>query len=195
MRPGTALLPLLAALTVGGCLSLGGPPLEPRYFTATPFVLDAERPAAPETVAVLFMGLSAAEHLRERFVWSDGSGEVGFREELRWAEAPSTMVGRAFGRLRDRGEPDAAATTVLVGGDLLAFEERWSDGGSAALVELDARFTTRAGAFLGTERVRVERPLDGDDPARLAEELGLAAAEAARRVVARAEELAPATDA
>lgn len=174
-----ATLPLL----LSGCLSLGGPALEPRYFAiGEPVSAPSEGPAHPVTL-VLGEQRSAA-HLRDRIAWSDGATEVGFFEDLRWVEPPADSVGRHLRRTFRQldAEPDSTAFRVEI--ELFAFELERGDS-PAALLELRADFRNSAGAYVESLDVEIRRQLTDEDPRQLAAALGDALAEASVAIVTR----------
>jgi ABC-type uncharacterized transport system auxiliary subunit len=121
-------------------------------------------------------------HLREAITWRRAD-ELGFYEQRRWAELPSTYVEHALARelyASDRPYPGIVDGSPLVSVELRAFEEVLAPAHEARValsVQMaDARCVRLRETFTAT------RPLAGDDPAALARGIGEALDEVARAV-------------
>ncbi|MEO0649588.1 MAG: ABC-type transport auxiliary lipoprotein family protein [Planctomycetota bacterium] len=183
MRPTRPLLAaLLLTLGLASCLSLGGPALEPRYFSAhapDDYPLDESR--ITRTDDLIVGDVVAAAHLRERLVWTDGGHEYGYFEGWRWVELPSDALERELRRTFMRIDCPEDAPVRRVDLELMAFE---LERGSApkAVLHLRATLRSTSGRILDGVDVTTERPLPGEDPGAMARELGVALTEAAERI-------------
>ncbi|WP_044236624.1 ABC-type transport auxiliary lipoprotein family protein [Chondromyces apiculatus] len=72
-----------------------------RYYTPerlappeTPAELAAPKPDADPAYKLRLRAVRAAEHLKERIVFRDSPAELGFHDELRWAELPEDSLRR-----------------------------------------------------------------------------------------------------
>lgn len=166
----------LAAVLLGGCV-LGGSGIEPRYYSAAD-ALDAALPAAvagtADALPVELEPVSAVGHLRERMVWRDGRGEVGYREAQRWSELPADLVARgleaavfAEPRLTLAGGRSALRLTVV----LEEFGELRGEPLQAEL-RLRARLVRRDGSLVFQRRFGAQLAVDAGDPRQLASALG-----------------------
>lgn len=167
----------LGVASIAGC-RFGGPALEPRYFSAAEALAEELGGAAQDDPRVHLVALRptrAAGHLRERMVWRNGAGEVGFREDRRWTEPPVELLRRAL-ELAVVGAPGLAAAPGSADQSLAvtleAFGELRGDGTRAAEVELVAVLSERGGRVLLRRRFSEVVPVPSDDAAALARALG-----------------------
>lgn len=181
-RPSRRVAALIALVALSSCLSLGGPMLEPRYFSAhAPDDYPLDEAGIERTDDLIVGDVVAAGHLRERLVWSDGSHEYGYFEAWRWVELPSDALERELRRTFLRIDCPEEAAVRRVDLELLAFElERGAT--PRAVLHLRATLRSTSGRILDGVDVTTERPLDGEDPRALARELGIALTEAAERI-------------
>lgn len=136
---------LLTFATAGCALTSKGEAVQPRFYSA-----EVAAPArtggagATGSCDLRLGGVDAAAHLRERMVFRQPSGEVGFYEERRWTERPEVYARRALSRalfeqkgLREVVAGEAPTLSV----ELLAFEEVRRDDGSAVRLRLAAELS------------------------------------------------------
>lgn len=175
------------SLFLSGCLSLGGPALEPRYFAIGES--SSATPEGPDHPVTLVLGEQrSAAHLRDRIAWSDGATEVGFFEDLRWVEPPADSVGRHLRRAFRQLDAEPDSTVFRVEIELFAFELERGDS-PAALLELRADFRNSAGAYVESLDVEIRRELTDEDPKQLAAALGAALADASNAIIMRSASL------
>jgi cholesterol transport system auxiliary component len=136
----------------------------PRYFSPTARSTNAS--AKPKIDAaqqkVLRLGrISASSHLRERMVYRDESGRVGYDEERRWTERPEAYLRRALSRalFEERGfKRTVTGTGPSLDVELVAFEEL---RGSKPVARLEAIVLLEDGRTSVFEQtVVVERPIE-----------------------------------
>ncbi len=194
-RRSALVLLLAAAAAAGGCaLTNKGDPISPRYFSpAEP--PPVEPPERADDLRLRLSRVRAGTHHKERIVFRDSAHEVGFHEELRWAELPETYLRRALERAlferRGIGRVTGGSAAMLEV-ELVDFAELRGDE-PRVRVRVAALLHTR-GRALWQQSITAEQPLSEDaedSPDLLAEAMGRALSDAveqlAERVVASLE--------
>lgn len=180
---------LLFALFSAACLSPARPPRIEYYSAAvTRIVDDQESEVSDDTAqprALSLRRVTAALHLKQRFVWSKDGVEFGFRELARWTEDPVEYLRRAledhlFTSSFVRTE-NAEAARVEV--EMRAFEERLEPTRRAHVV-LHVRVTGPGGGTFAERLIEEESPIDGDSHAATARAMSQALASAVRKAEA-----------
>ncbi|QDU67813.1 hypothetical protein Pla86_29010 [Planctomycetes bacterium Pla86] len=181
----------LACAVLASCL--GGPGIEPRYFSATAAFdanLEAAQPDADEVYLIELQPVRVVGHLRERMVWRDGAGEVGFREDRRWSEDPAGLLARgleaALAAAPGVGAAPAAAewslsVTLEQFGELRATDTRAEVGLRATLVD-------RRGRVVLQRQFSASEPVADDDPGALVRALGAELADQVQLLLAAVED-------
>lgn len=180
---------LVAALPLAGCLTRAE--VAPaRYFRPGPPPAIGEAPAAPGPRSPLRLrDVTAADHLRERMVWSTAAHEVGFYEQARWTEPPAAYVEDALSRaLFERGPfvRASGADAPVLDVHVLAFEEvteRPTDPAHQARVALHVLLTGPDGQALVERTIVGTAPLTGAEPEASAAAIGVAMDQAVRAAV------------
>ena len=191
-----ALAPLVAP---AACLSPSSPPTIQYYSALSPAEVEApadgrteeaSAPAVTERTELWLRRVGSAEHLQQRFVWSDGGVEYGFRELVRWTEPPAEYVRKALEHeLFDEAfRPSDANRALSLEVEVREFEER-VDGTRRARVALKIRLSDSEDLGLVDRLVVSETPIpaDGDAAATaraMASSLRSATAEAVLAVTA-----------
>lgn len=172
------------ALSAAVCLvlSLAGPsacalagrgtPVVVRYFSPerkTPRLTAAETPRAGAVpLTLLTLGeVAAGTSVQTRIAYRVSGYEIGYYEDLRWAEPPATYVRRELGRVlfEEGGFTRALADTApVLDVEVQAFEElKLPDGARAARVQLYVRLL-RDDDVLLERTFAVDRTVAGPTP-------------------------------
>lgn len=176
---------LTLALTLTGCALLSkAEPLDVSYFEpAEPAHDRAPRADQPAVAELRLDRVTSAEHLESRIAYREGGVEIGFYDELRWAERPEVYLRRALARALFRDRP---LTQAMSGAhpalevELLSFEEIRDPDQHRARVSV--HLLLRDGArVIATDTVTTERPITASGGTGLARALGGALDEAASR--------------
>jgi cholesterol transport system auxiliary component len=127
----------------------------------------APRAAGTQGLALRLGRVSSGPNLRERIAYRDAAFEVGFYEELRWAERPEIYVRRAFSRAlfedhRLQRVLGGLAPTLEI--EVLGFDDLRLKTGRAARVQLHFALY-EDDSVLFEDTVTVDRAVAGDAPA------------------------------
>jgi len=204
--PGRWVLFCAAALQCACALTSKSEPMVPRYYSPeyrggrSAATLPASA-SVPATGLQLRLGhIRGSSHLRERIVFRNANGELGYYEERRWTERPEDYLRRGLSRalFEERGLTrvvSGMAPTLEL--ELVEFEEI---RGPAPKVRIEAVIVLHDQRVVQLEQtVRVERPVRAaSDDARagavvraLAEALHAAVVQIADQVSARLGALPP----
>lgn len=164
MKPLGPAMAAAAAATLCSCALLSkGERVTPLYFTPASTSAGAtQTEQAPlGSRGQLRLGrVTSSAYLRERMVYRDRSGRVGYYEERRWTERPEAYLRRALSRalFEERGfKRTVAGAGVSLDVELVAFEELQ---GPNPVVRLEAVALLEDGrASIFEHTVVVERPI------------------------------------
>jgi cholesterol transport system auxiliary component len=138
--------------------------VKPRLDSAT--TGGPRAPARGDAIELRLGRVSSGPNLRERIAYRDAAFELGFYEELRWAERPEVYIRRAFGRalFEDHGLRrvlQGTAPTLEV--EVIAFDDLRLKTGRAARVQLKVMLYEDS-VVLFEDTVTVDRAVAGDKP-------------------------------
>lgn len=138
-------------------------PLAPSYFTPASSPLRARQTASTpsgESRQLRLGRITSSAYLRERMVYRDPSGRVGYYEERRWTERPEAYLRRALSRalFEERGlKRTVTGAGASLDVELVAFEEL---RGPKPVVRLEAVVLLEDGrTSIFEQTVVVERPI------------------------------------
>ena len=179
---------LAASALVAGCLLNNTSP-PPRYFAPGSVTAQGKdydpAEAGDGGVPIQLRTVHGTSFLRESIVWRSSSVEYGQYRDRLWSELPATYVQRALAAaLRHTGlrlTDDAKAPALRV--DVLAFDEVLLPT-HAATVSLAASLRGANGTTLLDNTFTADSPIAGDDPAAMADAMGVALDDASAAVAA-----------
>jgi ABC-type uncharacterized transport system auxiliary subunit len=182
---------ILGSAVLAGCL-FRNTSAPPRVFAPVSAVTDDDPgndlSATAPKAAIQLRAVTGTAFLSARIVWRVSAVEYGQYGTRLWSELPATYVQRALAaalrrtpglRLTD----DVHAPALRV--EVLAFDEVLAPIHTAT-VSLAALLRDRAGARLLDRTFTSAAPIDGDDPATMAQAMGQALDEATAAVAAAA---------
>jgi ABC-type uncharacterized transport system auxiliary subunit len=201
-----ATLRAAAVLAFTGCaLTSKADLVDIRYFSPERVKAELASEAPPTTPEEAFrvrLGrVSSGSNLRERIAYRDDEYELGYYEELRWAERPETYVRRDLARslFETHGfhrvlSGDAPTLEV----EVLAFDDQRLSTGRSARVQLRVILYEDAGVLFEDtltfdRRVARDEPMIEDVIAAMASALEAASEDVSRRVHKALEARAAAT--
>jgi hypothetical protein len=169
----------LAASSLAGCnLGLGRSDEVRfvRFFLPAGGRIDAPAATTAAPPPVL-LAVRAAGHVDARMCWRRGDVELGYHDDLRWAEAPDRILAKRLDLEIHgaRGFPRGGGDDAVVI-ELDAFEQ-WLDDPLEARLALTLR-RTGGGGVERVHRLTISHPLEDASPEALAASLGAALDEA-----------------
>ncbi len=182
------LLAASAALLCSCALLSKSAPQTPRYFTPVSSSNSAGKPAATlaYTPALHLGRITSSSHLRERMVYRDAEGRVGYYDDRRWTERPEAYLRRALSRalFEERGfKRTVTGSGANLDVELVSFEEL---RGTKPVARFEAVVLLEDGrASLFEQTVVIERPIAAGSESERDNAVVLALSEALNQAVAQ----------